>query len=62
MTGMRALALMVVLPLALAACGRADDAPGGVSADEARALNDAAEMQDINSVSADAVRTQENAQ
>ena len=37
----------------LAACGGAEQPPGGVSADEAAALNDAAAMLDTNSVSAD---------
>jgi hypothetical protein len=60
---MRQLALLL-LPLALAACGGGDDAAGagGVSAGEARALNDAAEMLDVNSVSADAVDVQGNSQ
>lgn len=47
---------MTILPLALlalAACGDAGEVPGGVSADEAAALNDAAVMLDANSVSAD---------
>ncbi len=47
---------MTILPLtllALSACGDAAQVPGGVSADEAAALNDAAVMLDANSVSAD---------
>jgi hypothetical protein len=55
--------LIPLLALALAACGSADDAPGGVSAEEARELNEAAAMLDVNSVSADAVATEaENGQ
>lgn len=38
---------VIAASLALAACGRGDDADlGGVSPDEAQALNDAAEMLD----------------
>lgn len=47
---------MTILPLALlalSACGDVGEVPGGVSADEAAALNDAAVMLDANSVSAD---------
>ena len=43
----------------LSACGGADDVPGGVSADEAAALNDAAVMLDANSVSPDAIGANE---
>ncbi|VXC79389.1 hypothetical protein [Sphingomonas sp. AX6] len=45
--------------LALAACGGAEPVPGGVSADEAAALNDAAMMLDANSVSADQIDNEE---
>ncbi len=47
--------LIPLLALALAACGSGDTAAGGVSADEARELNEAAAMLDVNSVSAEAV-------
>lgn len=47
--------------LALAGCGGADQPPGGVSADEAAALNDAAVMLDANSVSPDAIDNREEA-
>ncbi len=53
---------MTILPLTLlmlSACGGADDVPGGVSADEAAALNDAAVMLDANSVSPDAIGANE---
>lgn len=53
---------MTILPLALLmlnACGGADNVPGGVSADEAAALNDAAVMLDANSVSSDAIGANE---
>ena len=46
---------LLILPLMLAACGAPDDAPDGVTASEARELNEAAEMLDVNSVSANAV-------
>lgn len=45
--------------LALAACGGTEPVPGGVSADEAAALNDAAAMLDANSVSADQIANEE---
>ena len=45
--------------LLLAACH--DRAPGGVTPSESQALNDAAEMQDANSVSANAVAADPNA-
>ncbi len=47
-----------ILPVALlmlAACDGTDPVTGGVSADEAAALNDAAVMLDTNSVSTDAI-------
>lgn len=53
---------MTILPLALlalAACGDSAEVPGGVSADEAAALNDAAVMLDTNSVSTDAIDNSE---
>lgn len=53
-----------ILPLALlmlAACGTGDPVPGGVSADEAAALNDAAVMLDANSVSVDRIDNSEAA-
>jgi len=39
----------------LAACSRADQAPGGLSADDERRLNEAADMLDVNAVDANAV-------
>jgi hypothetical protein len=39
----------------LTACSRPADPPGGVTADEARQLNDAAAMLDANSVDAGAI-------
>jgi len=54
-----------ILPLALlllAACGSSDPVPGGVSADEAAALNDAAVMLDANSVSVDRIDNSEAAE
>jgi hypothetical protein len=54
---MRALALLLA-PLALAGCGGTEGkAPGAVTADEARALNEAAEMLGPNSVSTEALAT-----
>lgn len=38
----------------LSACGQSDD-PGGLSADESRRLNEAAEMLDVSDVSADSL-------
>ena len=52
--------ILPVALLALAACGGADQVPGGVSADEAAALNDAAVMLDTNSVSTDAIDNSED--
>lgn len=51
--------LTIALPLLLAACGGSDQAtsPGGVTADEAQALNDAAVMLDQNAMSANAIGT-----
>lgn len=54
---------MTILPMALlmlTACGGANEIPGGVSADEAAALNDAAVMLDANSVSANAIDTNQD--
>lgn len=50
-------ALLLVPLLMLAACGSGDDDPGrgGLSGTEASQLNDAAQMLDANSVSANAV-------
>ena len=48
--------------LLLAACSAQPDAPGAVTADEARQLNDAAMMLDANSVDADAVTLNESDQ
>ncbi|MBW4331307.1 hypothetical protein KY084_10530 [Stakelama sp. CBK3Z-3] len=48
----RAAILMLLLAPPLAGCGGGqDNAPGGVSGDEAAALNDAAAMLDANAVS-----------
>lgn len=47
--------ILSIALLALAACGGAEQPPGGVSADEAAALNDAAVMLDANSVSEGAI-------
>lgn len=44
----------LVAALLLAACGSELDQPGGVTADQARQLNEAAAMLDNDSVSADA--------
>ncbi|MGC6400739.1 hypothetical protein ACNI3Q_09185 [Sphingomonas sp. FW199] len=47
--------LLILLPIALlAACGpsQSDPGPGGVSVGEAQALNEAAEMLDVNAVDA----------
>lgn len=54
---------VTILPMALlmlTACGGTTETPGGVSADEAAALNDAAVMLDTNSVSADAIETNQD--
>ena len=48
---------LVALPLLLAACSGGDAPPGGVTADEAHQLNEAAEMLDANSVDLNAVAT-----
>lgn len=53
--------ILAMMMLSLTACGGAEQVPGGVSADEAAALNDAAVMLDANSVSADAIETNEDA-
>ncbi len=51
-------ATALALVLSLCACGEGDNpAPGGVSPDEAAALNDAAAMLDENSVSLNAADT-----
>jgi hypothetical protein len=42
-------------PLLLVACSGGDEQPGGVTADQARQLNEAAEMLDDNSVDLNAV-------
>ncbi|OYY89983.1 MAG: hypothetical protein B7Y45_09690 [Sphingomonas sp. 28-66-16] len=57
MTGKRPLlmAMIVALPLLLAACGGRDTDSSGATASEARQLNDAAAMLDDQSVSANAV-------
>ena len=46
---------LLLLPLALAACGSGKNDPGGVSPGEARQLNDAAAMLDANSVTAETI-------
>ena len=50
---------LLLLPLCLVACGPSPDDPGlgGVTPDQARELNEAAAMLDANSVSANAVAT-----
>ena len=60
---MRALVLMPLL-LLLAACGQRADDPGlgGLSPSEASQVNDAAVMLDANSVSSDAVSTNDQEQ
>ncbi len=52
---MRAAILATAALLALAACGKKEAGGGAVSSGEARALNDAAEMLDQDSVDANAV-------
>jgi hypothetical protein len=49
--------LLLTAPLLLSACdgGREDSAPGGVSQDEAAALNDAAAMLDNDAMAANVV-------
>lgn len=51
----RSIAGFALPALLLAGCGSDQPAPGGVTADEAAALNEAAEMLDVNSVDADAL-------
>jgi len=46
---------LVAGPFLLVACSGGGEQPGGVTADQARQLNEAAEMLDANSVGADAV-------
>ncbi|CAN5516991.1 hypothetical protein BH09PSE4_BH09PSE4_01740 [soil metagenome] len=46
---MRRIGVLLFLPLALTACGSKSSASGGVSASEARQLNEAAAMLDANS-------------
>ena len=46
---------ILIAPALLAACSGGGEQPGAVSADEARELNQAAEMLDANAVSLDAV-------
>lgn len=50
----------LLLPLLLAACSAEPDEPGRLSADEARELNEAAEMLDADSVDPDAVEDDAN--
>jgi hypothetical protein len=54
---------LLVLPLLLAACGAGenDPGPGSVTQGEARELNEAAEMLDVNAVSPDALGNAETA-
>lgn len=48
--------MRALLPLLLlAACSAQSDAPGGITADDQRQLNEAAEMLDANSLAPDAV-------
>lgn len=48
--------------LALAACSSEPEQPGQVTADEARELNEAAEMLDADSIDLNAVEDEENVQ
>jgi hypothetical protein len=50
--------LAVIATLALLGCGEQDDAPGGVTAEESKQLNEAAEMLDA---SPDSLAAAENA-
>lgn len=59
---MRKVLIAAGLSCALAACGGPQEAPGGVTPDEAAALNDAAVMLDANSVSVDAVGNSEESE
>ena len=55
--------MRALLPLLLlAGCSGQPDAPGEVTADEARELNDAAAMLDANSVDPQAVANEEEAE
>jgi len=58
---LRARLPLLLVPLAFAACGPSnrESAPGGVTAGEARELNEAAAMLDANSVSTNAVGANE---
>lgn len=48
--------LLALAPLLLlAACGRGNDAPGGVTAGEAKALDEAAEMLEARQISPSAI-------
>ncbi|WNO53263.1 hypothetical protein [Stakelama saccharophila] len=61
---MRFVFAAALLPVILSACGpnRNADGPGGVTVGEAEALNDAAAMLDNDSVSANAVGTNEESE
>lgn len=57
---MRHLPLPLPLLLALAACSAQPDPPGGLTADDQRELNEAAEMLDANSLAPETVATNES--
>jgi hypothetical protein len=50
---------ILIAPILLAACSGGGEQPGAVTADEARELNEAAEMLDANAVSLNAVEDDE---
>lgn len=52
--------ILVAAPLLLVSCSGGGEQPGGVTADEARQLNEAAEMLDANSVDLNAVANDED--
>lgn len=54
--------LACVVVLGLTACGSSDPGPGGITANEAKALDEAAEMVEGQRLADDAVKPQEPAQ